>query len=77
LFEVIKSIAYFFESGFGFFAPTFEQVDDCQVKIGNISILSVAFVEFFEAIAACLQLSFVKEVSRLRDACCMRGATEP
>ena len=61
---MIESIANFFEPRFGFFASSFKQIDDGEIKIGHIAILPVAFVKFFQAIAARVELPFVKQRSR-------------
>jgi hypothetical protein len=74
LFKVIESIANFFEPRFGFFASSFKQIDNGEIQVGHIAILSVAFVEFFQAIATRVELSFVEQRTRQRDAFGVRRA---
>lgn len=74
---MIEPIANFFESGFGVLATAFEEIDDREIEVRNITILSMAFMKFFEASSAGLELTFVEEVSRLCYASSVRGAPKP
>jgi hypothetical protein len=58
---MIEPIPHILKPRLGFLATAFKQIDNSQVQIGNIPIVAMALVKFFQAIAASVELAFVEE----------------
>ena len=65
---MVKSIANISQLRFRLFGLSAEQVDDGQIEIDDVAIMTIGLGKFFEAFATRLQLTVVEKISRLRNA---------
>jgi hypothetical protein len=72
---MIESISNFFQAFLSLSASAFQQVHNRQIKVGHIAVMPMALVELLKTVSASIELAFVKERSRQRDALCVRGTS--
>jgi hypothetical protein len=64
---VIESVSHFLQSAFGLSALAVQQIDDGQIQVGDIPILTMVLCDLLELFAADGELSIVEVVARLSD----------